>query len=91
MADTPLGRGFDCMSPELARNARRALSLSHTQLGQEVGERAATVMRYELGKPVEEAVVAKLRAYFQGSQVRVLRNGSVCRYQTSTDRDRSRR
>jgi transcriptional regulator with XRE-family HTH domain len=83
VADKRPGLGFDCMSPDLARNARTALSLSHKQLGREIGERAATVMRYEIGKPVEPAVVDKLRAYFQGSQVRVLRNGRVGRYQTS--------
>lgn len=83
MADKAAGYGFDVMSPELARSARKALSLSHTQLGREIGERAATVMRYELGKKVDEAVVAKLRAYFQSARIRVLRDGRVARYQTS--------
>ena len=81
-----LGYGFDCMSPELARHARSALGMSHTKLGQAIGERPATVMRYELGKPVDDAVVEKLRAYFQSSPVRVLRNGRVTRYQTSSTR-----
>ncbi len=69
MADKLLGRGFDVMSPELARKARNVLSLSHKQLGHEIGERAVTVMKYELGKPVDGAVVEKLRAYFKRSQV----------------------
>ena len=80
------GRGFGRMSPELAREARKALSLTHTQLGREIGERGATVMRYELGKAVDEAVVDKLRAYFQGNRIQVLRNGRVARYQLSPRR-----
>ena len=86
MMDERPGRGFDVMSPELAREARKALSLSHKQLGQEIGEPAATVMKYELGRPVDEAVIEKLRGYFKRSQVQVLRNGSVRRYQVSMAR-----
>lgn len=83
MTDELPGRGFDLMSPELAREARKALSLSHKQLGQEIGEPAATVMKYELGRPIDEAVIEKLRGYFKRSQIRVLRNGSVGRYRVS--------
>ena len=85
-AGTLPGRGFDRMSPELARNARKALSLTHTRLGREIGERGATVMRYELGKPVGPEIVDKLRAYFQSARIQVLRDGRVARYQVSPTR-----
>ena len=78
------------MTPELCRNARKALSLRYEELAAEVGVRPVTLMKYELGKQIDAATVAKLGAFFGTQQISVLSVGSkagqVVRYTRYTDR-----
>jgi DNA-binding XRE family transcriptional regulator len=62
-------RGLKRMTPTLCREARSALSLSHRDVADAIGESLATVFHYEAGKPTDEAVVAKLLTYFQEFQI----------------------
>lgn len=75
MTDTPRGRGFGKLTPELCRKARHALWLRYEAIGAEAGVRPAAVMKYELGKPTDEEIVEKLRAFFETHNLIAIERG----------------
>lgn len=74
-------RGLSGMSPETCRAARSAASMTQRQLAEAVGEELATIFRYELGKPTDPAVPAKLLAFFEELPLAVSRSGRIGWYQ----------
>ena len=76
-----LAKGLRWMSPERCRAARHALSMTHREVAECIGESLETVFGCEAGKPTDEAVVTKLLAYFQEFRIFVDRSGRIGSYQ----------
>ena len=74
-------RGLSHMSPEACRKARNALSMTHRQLADAIGESVATVFGYEMGKPTDDAVAGKLLRLFQDMPIAADRSGRIGPYQ----------
>ena len=75
-------RGLGLMTPATCRKARQALSMTHRQLADEIGEPLATVFRYEMGKPTDPAVEGKLHRFFEECPLAGDRSGRIGRYVT---------
>ena len=73
--------GLIQMTPDTCRAARKALSMTHRELADAIGESLPTVYRYEMGKPTDDAVVEKLLCYFQECPIAVDRSGRIGPYQ----------
>jgi ribosome-binding protein aMBF1 (putative translation factor) len=53
--------------------ARKALSMKHKDIAAQVNVRAVDVMKYELGHMTEETTIEKLRLFFTGQDITVLK------------------
>lgn len=73
----PKARELETMTPEICRAVRKAVSMTHRQVADGIGESLETVYRYETGKPTDDAVVAKLLAFFQDFQIAAGRSGRI--------------
>jgi hypothetical protein len=74
-------RGLVVMTPDVCRKARKAVSMTHRQVADGIGESVATVFHYEMGKPTDQAVVEKLLDFFQDFQIASDRSGRIGWYQ----------